>query len=337
VRPPEFGKRCHDITAVNSLAVLTYVAVAETDYIRVADPDPHVGRARDLLAAHPELRALAGPLPSSALWVLLLVAAQLGAALLVANQPWYIWVPAAYVIGATIDHALWVLIHECAHNLVFQSRVGNRLIALTANLPIVFPAAMSFCKYHLLHHRHIGELDFDADIAGPTESRVIGRSTLLKTMWLAAFSLVLGTVRPRRLRRVPFFDRWIVTNAIVQLGAMAALIAVAGWLPLAYLTASSVFAVGLHPLGARWIQEHYVFTPGQETYSYYGPLNKLAFNVGHHNEHHDLVSIPWSRLPRVRATAPEFYEPLRAHYSWTALLVSFLRDRQVTLFSRIVR
>jgi sphingolipid 4-desaturase/C4-monooxygenase len=329
--------RWHDITAVDGAMVLRYVAVSDADYIRVSDPDPHVGRGRDLLAAHPELRALAGPLPATALWVVLLVAAQFGAALLVAQQPWFVWVPAAYVIGATIDHALWVLIHECAHNLVFQSRAGNRAIALTANVPIVFPAAMAFSKYHLLHHRHIGELDLDADIAGPIESRVIGRSTLLKTMWLAAFSLVLGTVRPHRLKRVPFFDRWTVTNAIVQVGAMAAFVALAGWLPLAYLVASSVFAVGLHPLGARWIQEHYVFTPGQETYSYYGPLNKVAFNVGYHNEHHDLVSVPWSRLPRVRAAAPEFYEPLRAHYSWTALLVTFLRDRRVTLFSRIVR
>ena len=110
-----------------------------------------------------------------------------------------------------------------------------------------------------------------------------------------------------------------------------------GWAPAGYLLASTILAVGLHPLGARWIQEHYVFTPGQETYSYYGPLNKVSFNVGYHNEHHDLVSTPWARLPRIRAVAPEFYEPLRAHYSWTALLVEFPSDRRITLFSRIVR
>jgi sphingolipid delta-4 desaturase len=307
------------------------------DYIRVGYGDPHVGRGRELLAAHPELRALAGPMPVSAVWIAGLAALQLAIAVLVSAQRWYVWLPAAYVFGATIDHALWVLIHECAHNLVATSRRGNRFWALVANIPLVFPAAMSFCKYHLLHHRHMGDLELDADLAGPTESRVVGRSVVLKTLWLAGFSLVLGTVRPRRLTKVPVLDRWTLVNVATQAAAIAVIVWLAGPGPLWYLAASSALAVGLHPLGARWIQEHYVFAPGQETYSYYGPLNRVSFNVGYHNEHHDLVSVPWAYLPRVRALAPEFYEPLHAHMSWSSLLVTFLRDRQVTLFSRVVR
>jgi sphingolipid 4-desaturase/C4-monooxygenase len=307
------------------------------DYIRVGYGDPHVGRGRELLAAHPELRALAGPMPISAVWIAGLVALQLALAVFVSTRRWYVWLPAAYLLGATIDHALWVLIHECAHNLVAGSRRGNRSWALVANIPLLFPAAMSFCKYHLLHHRHMGDLELDADLAGPTESRVVGRSVVLKTLWLTGFSLVLGTVRPRRLTRVPILDRWTLVNVATQAVAIAVIVRLAGPAPLWYLAASSVLAVGLHPLGARWIQEHYVFAPGQETYSYYGPLNRVSFNVGYHNEHHDLVSVPWARLPRVRALAPEFYEPLHAHMSWSALLVTFLRDREVTLFSRVVR
>ena len=308
-----------------------------TDFIRVTYAEPHAGRGRDILAAHPELRTLAGPQPASACWVALLVSAQLGLAIVMARQPWYVWIPAAYFVGATIDHALWVLIHECAHNLVFPARLGNRIAALVANLPLLFPAAMSFCKYHLLHHRHMGELELDADLAGPVEARVVGDSSMAKAVWLAAFALVIGTLRPLRLTRVPFLDRWTITNVAVQAVAVAAFIAIAGWGPFKYLFASTVLAVGLHPFGARWIQEHYVFTPGQETYSYYGPLNRVAFNVGYHNEHHDLITIPWSRLPRVRRIAPEFYERLDAHQSWTKLLIAFIRDRHVTLYSRVVR
>jgi len=102
-------------------------------------------------------------------------------------------------------------------------------------------------------------------------------------------------------------------------------------------SAATIFAIGLHPVGARWVQEHFAFAPGQETYSYYGPLNKVAFNVGYHNEHHDLVNVPWSRLPQIRMMAPEFYQGLHSYQSWTALLFRFIKDRQITLYTYIVR
>ena len=307
------------------------------DFTYVSYPHPHVERGRQILAAHPELRALAKPFPATALWVSALVASQLALAVLVGHRPWYVWLPLAYVVGATIDHALWVLIHDSCHNLVFGWRTGNRLVALLANLPFVFPSAMSFWKYHLLHHGHLNEVDFDTDVPGPTESQVVGGSSVRKTLWLAAFALVVGTIRPRRLAKVPLLDAWTVVNVVIQGVVIAALVMMSGWDPVKYLLVSALLAVGLHPLGARWIQEHYVFAPGQETYSYYGPLNAVAFNIGYHNEHHDLMTIPWSRLPRVRASAPEFYDHLHAHRSWTRLLLTFLGDSNVTLFNRIVR
>ena len=104
-----------------------------------------------------------------------------------------------------------------------------------------------------------------------------------------------------------------------------------------YLILSSLFSVGLHPLGARWIQEHYVVKDNQETYSYYGPLNKLALNVGYHNEHHDFMYVSWRNLPKVKRLAPEFYDSLHSHNSWTSLLLLFLKNPEINLFSRVVR
>ena len=67
------------------------------------------------------------------------------------------------------------------------------------------------------------------------------------------------------------------------------------------------FSISLDPVGARWIREHYTYDFDQGTFSYYGPINRVALNMGYHNEHHDLPSIPLNNLPRLRAMAPELY------------------------------
>ena len=87
-------------------------------------------------------------------------------------------------------------------------------------------------------------------------------------------------------------------------------------------------------LGIEW---RLVEDEEQETYSYYGVLNTVAFNVGYHNEHHDFPSVPWIRLPRIKEGAPAYYNSLHAHKSWTLLFFRFLFDREISLFSRIVR
>ena len=308
-----------------------------SSYIRVFHDEPHAGRGRQLLMAHPELRALGGPAPTSAVWVFGLVPLQFALAFALGGRSWKVWLPCAYLFGATIDHALWVLIHECSHNLIFRSRTANRIVAIVANLPMVVPGALSFCKYHLLHHRHMGDPELDAGVPGPLESRIVGRSGVMKAIWIAGFVFIMGIVRPRRLKRVRLLDPWTVANIVIQLAAMAVLIAATGRGPFAYLLVSTVFAIGLHPLGARWVQEHFALAPNQETYSYYGPLNKVSFNVGFHNEHHDLVTVPWSRLPQIRRAAPEFYDGLQSYTSWTGLLVRFVADRSISLFNYIVR
>ncbi|MBC6952477.1 fatty acid desaturase, partial [candidate division KSB1 bacterium] len=66
-------------------------------------------------------------------------------------------------------------------------------------------------------------------------------------------------------------------------------------------------------------------------------LNVLAFNVGYHNEHHDFPSVPWNKLPEIKRTAPEAYDNLISHYSWTRLLFQWLFDRDLSLYSRVVR
>src|SRR5205823_12902045 len=123
----------------------------------------------------------------------------------------------------------------------------------------------------------------------------------------------------------------------VQVSFMALVIYFLGTKPTVFLVASFFFSIGLHPLGARWIQEHYLTHGDQETKSYYGVLNTVNLNVGYHNEHHDFPSIPWNRLPRIRKIAGDYYNKLGYHTSYTVLLFRFLFDKNMSIYSRMAR
>ena len=212
-------------------------------------PEPHLERTRALLAAHPEVRTLFGRERSTAFWVVLVVGFQIVLAWGLRAQPWWVLVPAAYLVGALADHALWTLIHDCTHNLVFRKTRWNAWLQILANLPIVFPAAISFRKFHLLHHRFQGDPELDADLASPLEARLVGNGTVRKALWLLTF-FAWQSLRVPRLKRVRMLDRWYLANVAVQLAFLAGLWAVAGWKAVLYLTLSSIFAIGLHPVGA---------------------------------------------------------------------------------------
>jgi sphingolipid delta-4 desaturase len=312
--------------------------MAETlDFVRVTYPEPHKERTRRLLAAHPEAKALQGPYPPSALILVGVVALQLALAWLLRDQPWWLALLAAWFVGAFADHALWVLIHEASHNLIFKPPWTNSVMTLVANLPIVFPGGIPFRRYHLLHHAWQGDPEIDADLAAPLEARLVGRSTVRKAIWLLLYFLAQG-LRATQLKRIKLWDGWYVANLVVQVAFVVAVVHFWGWTAFLYLFASSAFAIGLHPVGARWIQEHFLTFPGtQETFSYYGPLNVVALNVGFHNEHHDLMRVPWVRLPELKRMAPELYKDLHWHRSWSALLWRFLTDPNITLYSRVIR
>jgi sphingolipid 4-desaturase/C4-monooxygenase len=310
---------------------------AHLHFDAVTYPEPHLERTRVLLRSHPEVRSLFGREPMTAFWVLLLVSVQVAAAWALRAQPVWLLLLAAWLGGALVVHGLWVLIHDCTHNLVLKRTRDNAVLQIIAGLPVIFPAAIPFRKYHLLHHRFQGDPDLDADLAGPVEARLVGNGTVRKALWLLTF-FAWQAARVPRLKRIKIWDGWYVANVAVQVAFVAAVVGGLGWRAFLYLFMSSVFAIGLHPVGARWIQEHYLTAPGdQETFSYYGPINRIAFNVGYHNEHHDLMMVPWSRLPQIKAIAPELYDSLYSHQSWSRLLIRFIFDPGLSLYSRRVR
>ena len=298
--------------------------------------EPHALRAREILRRHAEIRSLAGRNAWSALLVIGLVLLQTFLAGLMFHVPIWAALAAAFLVGAFLDHTLWVLIHECSHNLVFRRASWNRIAAIVANFPHVLPSAVSFQTYHLKHHAFQGVYELDADIPSRWEARLVGHSALKKALWLLLFP-IFQVMRPLRLGEIPLLGPWVLANVSAQLAYDVAVWTLLGPKAFLYLAVSFFFSVGLHPLGARWIQEHYLVFEEQETSSYYGPLNVIALNVGHHNEHHDFPSVPWNRLPAVRRAVPEVYDALSSHRSWTRLLLRFIFDRRLSLFSRTIR
>ena len=309
-----------------------------SEYMKVSFPQPHPGVTRELLARHPEIRGLIGHNPWTFVAIVGLVGIQTAVAALLSlnHSPWWLYLVAAYTIGAIADHGLWVMIHEATHNLVFAKRRPNQIAGLMANLPLLVPGHFSFQRYHLRHHAYQGEYDHDADLACFLEAKIVGNETLKKALWLLFFPIFQG-LRPLHIQPRAFLDSRVLTNWVTEAVYMILLVWLAGPASLAYLALSLFFSIGLHPVGARWIQEHYTLSPDQETYSYYGPANIVAFNVGYHNEHHDFPSVPWNRLPRITKIAHEHYGSLQSHRSWTWLLLKFLFDSRYSLFSRVIR
>lgn len=263
--------------------------MSRTEFHHSVAREPHRERTRYLLTRHPEVRDLIGRNPLSFAYVAGLVVLQVVLAYAVRAQPLWVMLLLAYFVGAFANHALFVLIHECAHRLIFKRRHANIWTGILANRPHVIPSSVSFQNYHIKHHRHQGVYELDADLPHEWEARLVGQGAARKALWLALFPIVQA-LRPIRLREINFVDRWVVANFVAQM-----------------------------------------------TFSYYGPMNRVAFNVGYHNEHHDLPSIPWNRLPAVRRAAPELYDTLEYHTSWTKLLFKFIFSREISLFSRMVR
>ena len=81
----------------------------------------HTQRRKAILQRYPEVKALFGAYPLSALLLVSLVALQWAVAWLLREQTWYVMVLVAYLIGAVINHALYVLMHEATHNLIFMT------------------------------------------------------------------------------------------------------------------------------------------------------------------------------------------------------------------------
>jgi sphingolipid delta-4 desaturase len=253
--------------------------------------EPHFKRKFAILKEHPEIRHLEGPDP----WTKYIIFASTFVQLSLSYFVGQVWKPSiipmiliAYCIGGTITALYGVIIHELSHNLCSPSPFVNRLLALVVNTCIPFPIAASFRRYHLNHHAYMGVENLDPDLPMSWELKLIKGNTFMKMLWIFIYPVmyvVRGTVNFKPL------SFWEIINVIYTVIVDALVIKFCGVQGFLYLFLSLWLGYGLHPGAAHFIQEHFTFDDGQETYSYYGSLNKFYLNIGYHNEHHDFMHV----------------------------------------------
>nr|ATI22168.1 delta-4 desaturase 1 [Brachionus koreanus]QBO56251.1 fatty acid desaturase 4-2 [Brachionus koreanus] len=308
----------------------------KNDFYWEATDEPHASRRKQILAKYPQIKKLMGHDPRISIQLTIMVFVQLCMSYLVRNMSWMEIIFLSYVVGGTLNHSLSLGLHEVAHNLAFGAHrpFANRLIGFFANLPLGVPASITFRKYHLDHHKYQGDELIDVDLPTKIEG-ILFSSTIGKFVFIVLQPLFY-CLRPVIVlpKKMTFLE---ILNWTIQVVFDCIIFYTFGIKSLAYLWLGTLLGLGLHPIAGHFIAEHYVFIKGFETYSYYGPLNLITFNVGYHNEHHDFPNIPGYRLPEVKKIAPEFYDNLPCHHSWIKVLYDFITCTEMGPYARVKR
>lgn len=193
-------------------------------------------------------------------------------------------------------------------------------------LPLIFNCILN------LFFRYLGHETLDVDIPTRFESKMFNY-TPLRVLWLFLYPLNQA-IRPYYKSPLPV-NTYEIYNFIIQIAFNFAVYYIFGPKIVFYLLGGTLLSLGLHPLSGHFISEHYLFRNGHHaTYSYYGPLNPILFNVGYHVEHHDFPYIPCTRIAKVKELAPEFYDHLPYHNSWVKVLWDFIFDPEMGPQSR---
>lgn len=328
-----------------------------SEYYWTKEAEPHAARRKEILAKHPEVTKLTGHEPLTKWLVAMVVVLQFSVAYyLRETNPFTLkFFALAYVIGATSNQAIFLAIHELSHNLLFKKPLTNKLFAIFTNFPIGIPYSASFTPYHQLHHKFQGDEYLDTDL--PTRFESIVLLNVLGKVFFATFQILFYALRPMFITNIRFTYIHLL-NVVAQISLDLAMVKMWGWNSFFYFIMSSFLAGSLHPCAGHFISEHYVLNKNNvprrsisatekenispqllpaETYSYYGSLNLVTWNVGYHNEHHDFPFIAWTKLPELKRIASEFYDPLPQVDSWCRVLWDFCFDDVNTLWCRVKR
>ena len=299
----------------------------------------HLEMRREILRAHPEVRHLFGAEPRGVLAAIAILAVHWTIVWAVAQTNIAVVFLVALFVGQVTIHAAGALVHESAHFLVVRQRRGKLAFDLLIEvITTSFARQLTYQHEHVTsHHAHLGNYERDYEhedvcrftarrrhrAAHPVAQRVLTIAELAVHLLPGGFLIadrlflpyyrratgqavadaqrVIGASRATSAERALFIAVSLATNVFLWMA-----FGFLGWLYHVWSLSLFLGKCGVTNLGQS-LAEH----PGDDdvnpTRSTYWWGNKLLFNTGYHNEHHTFPNVPWTRLPALKALAPEVF------------------------------
>lgn len=257
-------------------------------------------------------------------------------------MPSWLW-PIAWLVIATRQHALLVLMHDAAHGAIVRNRRWNDAIGdLLCGWPLLVSTA-AYRLTHLRHHRFVNTAD-DPDLARRLHGdggdaclrrqprRAIAMRLLGLVFGRGLFEMVSKVVRFQKQSRSGSAAspgarhtrwRWLyytVAAAVITAGSGWTTVLLFWFVPMLTFLPALLHLRGLaEHFGLPWNHE---LTQSRSVAA--GALQRFLFAPHHgglHVEHHLYPSVPWYHLPRLRAAllADPVFAATAAHadgYLW---------------------
>lgn len=234
----------------------------------------------------------------------LLVGAAAAYAIVRFQDRWYVWLPAAVLLGFVI-FSFTVLLHEVVHHAVFsrRHRGANRLLAWLYALPSGLSPSQ-FTRWHLDHHAELGS-DTEDPKRHHLTPKIVRRwykalylTPALFPIYFRAAAREAAGYSPEfraRLRR----ERAVVV--VVHLAIAAAILLIADWTLLLKAYVIPVFFVFPIAFTINRLGQHYDIEPDDPaawgTIIRAGPVwNFLFLWSNYHMEHHYFPAVPFYHL-----------------------------------------
>jgi sphingolipid 4-desaturase/C4-monooxygenase len=300
----------------------------------------HIELRRKVIAARPDALALAGTDPGGTLAALALLALHWTTVWAVSHTNLLVVFLTAFFFGQLVLHAAGALIHETAHGLVFRDRPRKLAFDLVLEaITTSFGRQLTYQHEHITsHHPFLG--NYERDYEHEDICRFLARRSyrarhrraqrLLTAAELIVHLVPLGflladEIFPRlygRLTgsasrdahrdigasRAPAWERrlFIAVSFAVNI-LLFACFGFLGWLYHIWSLSLFLGKCGVTNLGQS-LSEHPGDDAAAPTRSTYWWGNAILFNSGFHHEHHTFPDVAWSRLPRLKAMAPDAFD-----------------------------